>query len=126
MENPVLLSIIESPTHPNFSSLYRRLNLREVKATSMRKAIAEAKKHRPGFVVAEFFYGFGNNYAGANISNLDVFLSSLQKYAPGARVLVIVDKAELRYVEGLTDRFELHAVLAHPVEEEQMREALEA
>ena len=126
MENPVLLSIVESPTHPNFSRLYRRLNLSEVKATSMRKAIAEAKKHRPRFVVAEFFYGFGNNYAGANISNLDVFLSSLQKYAPRARVLVIVDKAELQYVKGLTDRFELHAVLPHPVGEEQMREALEA
>jgi len=44
-------------------------------------------------VVAEFFYGFGNNYAGANLGNLDVFLASLQKYAPEARVIVLVKKA---------------------------------
>ena len=126
MDTSVLLSIVESPTHPNFSALYRRLKLTEVKATSMRKAIAEAKRCKPGFVVAEFFYGFGNNYAGANISNLDVFLSSLQKYAPGARVVVLVDRGELKFVDRLRDRFELHAVLTHPMGEEQMQAALEA
>ena len=126
MDTSVLLSIVESPTHPNFSALYRRLKLTEVKATSMRKAIAEAKRCKPGFVVAEFFYGFGNNYAGANISNLDVFLSSLQKYAPGARVVVLADRGELKFVDRLRDRFELHAVLTHPMGEEQMQAALEA
>jgi hypothetical protein len=37
------------------------------------------KRTRPDWVVAEFLYGFGNNYAGANLCNLDVCLASLRK-----------------------------------------------
>lgn len=44
-------------------------------------------------LVAKFFYGYGNNYTVVNISNLDLLLFSLQKYAPKARVIVLVDKA---------------------------------
>jgi len=62
-------------------------------------------------VVAEFFYGYGNSYAGANLGNLDVFLSSLQKYAPRAQAIVMVDKQERQYAE----RYPLHAVLVQPV-----------
>lgn len=86
----------------------------------MRKAINELKKHQPDYVVAEFFYGYGNNYAGVNISNLDVFLYSLQRYAPKARVIVMVDKSERQYVDKLNDIFPLHAVLQQPVSQAQM------
>lgn len=61
--------------------------------------------------MAEFFYGYGNSYAGANLGNLDVFLSSLQKYAPRAQAIVMVDKQERQYAE----RYPLHAVLVQPV-----------
>ena len=73
------------------------------------------KRQRPDFVVAEFFYGYGNNYAGANLGNLDVFLSSLQKYAPAARVVVMVERAQRQYAERLGERFALHAILDQPV-----------
>lgn len=43
-------------------------------------------------MVAEFFYGFGNNDAGANVSNLEGFLASLRKQAPAATLLVLVGK----------------------------------
>jgi len=70
-------------------------------------------------VVAEFFYGYGNSYAGANLGNLDVFLSSLQKYAPRAQAIVMVDKQERQYAERLAERlaerYPLHAVLVQPV-----------
>ena len=115
-----LLSIVESPTHPSLSGLYRRFGIAEFRATSMRKAIAQLKKEPPDLVVAEFFYGYGNNYAGANISNLDVFLSSLQKYAPEARVIVLVDRSERQYVDPLAERFSLHGVLMQPVAEEDI------
>ena len=78
-----LFSIVESPAHPDFSRLYTRMGIREVRLASMRKAIGALKTDAPDYVVAEFFYGYGNNYAGVNVSNLDVFLYSLQKYAPG-------------------------------------------
>lgn len=73
------------------------------------------KRRPPDLVVAEFFYGFGNNYAGANLGNLDVFLASLQKYAPSAKVVVMVDKTQREHAERLGERFPLHAVLDQPV-----------
>jgi hypothetical protein len=111
----LLFSIIESLGHPNLTELYRSRNIREVRLPSMRKAIQALREQRPDYVVAEFFYGYGNNYAGANLGNLDVFLASLQKYAPLARVIVMVDKQERQYAERLAERYPLHAVLVQPV-----------
>lgn len=124
MTDKTLFSIIESPSHPVFSALYHSLGLDEERVTIMRKAIGALKKCRPDFVVAEFFYGYGNNYAGVNVSNLDVFLHSLQKYAPDAKVIVLVARDELQYVDKLTQLFSLHRVLPQPVSAEQMKNAL--
>jgi len=120
MSARTLFSIIESPAHPDFSRLYQRLQIREVRLSSMRKAISALKDDTPDYVVAEFFYGYGNNYAGVNVSNLDVFLYSLQKYAPDARVVVLVDRHERPFVEKLSALFPLHAVLQHPVREQDI------
>jgi hypothetical protein len=117
---PVLLSIVESPAHPNFSALYQRLGFTEIRVTSQRKALAQLKKTPPDWVVAEFYYGYGNHYAGASMSNLDVFLASLQRYAPAARVIVVTVPAERPQVARLAERFGLHAVLDHPVAETRM------
>jgi len=124
-DSPLIYSLIESPGHPDFSALYARLGFDELKFSAMRKAIGSLKKRPPDFVVGEFFYGWANNYAGVNISNLDVFLYSLQKYAPRARVIVLAGKADLPHVDKLAALFPLHAVLAEPVAEAAMRSALE-
>jgi len=124
MNQKVVFSIIESPLHPDFTNLYQSLNIENVQLASMRKAISQLKKQKPDYVVAEFFYGYGNNYAGVNVSNLDVFLHSLQKYAPGAKVIVMVEKHERKHVEKLTDLFSLHAVLQHPVSAQALSEEL--
>ena len=119
-----LFSIVESPVHPNFSALYQRLGLKETRLESMRKAIGQLRKQVPDIVVAEFFYGYGNNYAGINISNVDVFLLSLKKYTDKARVILMVDKGERRHVDKLKEQYPIHAVLVHPVSEAQMQQAL--
>lgn len=119
-----LLSLVESPSHPDFSSLYQRLGIQQTRHSSNRKAMSALKKTKPDIVVAEFFYGFGNNYAGVNVCNLDVFLSSLQKYAPDARVIILVSRQEQQYVSLLQALFPIHAVLVHPVSEQQMEEKL--
>ena len=126
MSSATLFSIIESPLHPDFSEVYRRSGIQEVKLHSIRKAISELKKHAPDYIVAEFFYGYGNNYAGVNISNLDVFLYSLQRYAPQARVIVMVDKSERQYVDKLQELFSLHAILLHPVSGAEIEAVLNA
>jgi len=117
MAAQTLFSIVESPTHPDFAALYRRRGIDELRLASMRKAIGALKTRVPDIVVAEFFYGYGNNYAGVNVSNLDVFLYALQKYTREARIIVLVDPAEHGYVERLAALFPLHAVLRQPVSE---------
>lgn len=124
MNQKVVFSIIESPLHPDFTRLYHSLNIEVVQFNSMRKSLSHLKKKKPDFVVAEFFYGYGNNYAGVNVSNLDVFLCSLQKYAPEAKVIVMVEKEERKHVHKLSALFSLHSVLQHPVSSEMMSECL--
>jgi hypothetical protein len=121
-----LFSIIESPAHPDFSRLYRRLGFEEIRLGSMRKAISQLRRTPPDFVVAEFFYGYGNNYAGVNVSNLDVFLYSLQKDAPNARTIVLVDKSERQFVDKLMAILPVHAVLQLPVREQELEPLLQA
>ncbi len=124
MSQPLLYSIIESPTHPDFAPLCQRLGLEVFSFKSMRKAISQLKGRAPDIVVCEFFYGYGNNYAGVNISNLDVFLFSLQKYAPQAQVIVMVEPAERHYVDKLNEILPLHEVLKHPVDKPRMEALL--
>ncbi|MCB1737181.1 MAG: hypothetical protein KDI42_03555 [Gammaproteobacteria bacterium] len=119
-----LLSVIESPLHPNFTALYAELGLIETRVDSMRKAMKEAKRNPPDFVVAEFVYGWGNNYAGVNLSNLDVLLYALEKFAPDTRVIVFADKDERPHVDRLLDIFPLHGVLVNPPREADMRALL--
>ena len=126
MSGKLLLSIIESPTHPNFSALYKQLGFKHVRAETMRKAISQLRKNPPDYVIAEFFYGYGNNYAGVNLSNLDVMLSSLPKYAPQARVILFVAKEEMQHVDKLKALFPVHAILRQPVREKQLAAILEA
>ncbi|MCC7278688.1 MAG: hypothetical protein IT487_10295 [Chromatiaceae bacterium] len=126
MTAPLLFSVVESPGHPNFSALYRQLGIEERRLPSLRKAIQALKTAAPHWVVAEFFHGFGSNYAGANLSNLDVLLASLQKYAPGARMIVLVEKSQRIYVDKLAERYPLHAVLVQPVAAETLASLLRA
>jgi len=115
MSTTTLLSIVESAAHPNLSGTYKQLGIDETKLNSMRKALAALKSQPFDYIVAEFFYGYGSNYAGVNISNLDVMLYSLQKYSPNTRVIVLVDKTEREYVDKLNEIFPLHAVLQYPL-----------
>ncbi len=126
MSQPTIFSIIESAAHPQASSYYRQHGYQELKFTGMRRALSKLKTVQPDFVVAEFFYGWGNNYAGVNVSNLDTLLSSLQRYAPDAKVIVLVSKKEHEFVAKLEKLFPLHAVLVHPVTPEMIGEALQS
>jgi len=124
MQNKLIYSIIESPAHPGFTSLYTRLGLTELRFSSQRKAMSELKKQPAAILVAEFFYGFGNNYAGVNVSNLDVMLSSLPRYSPDTKIIVLAQKEQYPHVDKLAQLFTLHQILALPVNEKQMEEAL--
>ena len=124
MSQKVIFSIIESPLHQDFTALYHTLGFENVQFNSMRKALSHLKQQQPDFVVADFLYGYGNNYAGVNVSNLDVFLHSLQKYAPESKVIAMVEKEEQKHVAKLENLFTLHAVLQYPISDKEMSEKL--
>jgi len=124
MPNKILLSVIESPTHTDFSRLYADLGFDHLKVNSMRKALAYVKTSKPDFVVAEFFYGYGNNYAGVNLSNLDVFLYALEKYAPDTKVIAMTQRSELKHAERLNEITPFYAIVAQPVRPNQLHKLL--
>lgn len=121
---PTLFSIIESPHHPNHSALFRRLGFDEVQLTSTRKAISQLKRGAPDWVVADFVYGYSNNYSGVHISNLDVFLMSLQKFAPQARVVVLASPDEMAHAQKMHGIFPLVALLPFGVTEAELERVL--
>ncbi len=121
-----LFTIDENSPLPDFSEIYAALDIKETRIASMRKVIALLKKQQPDFILAEFEYGYGNNYAGVNISNLDVMLYSLQKYSPQSKVIVLVDRKERQYVDKLNDIIKLHAVLSYPVQPQQIKQVFDS
>ncbi|UOG93707.1 MAG: hypothetical protein L3K52_08260 [Candidatus Thiothrix sulfatifontis] len=120
-----LFSLIESPMHPNFSVLYQQLGIAEQRFTAARKLHKALQQQPPDFLVGEFIYGFGNNYAGANVCNLDVTLRALQRFSPHTNVIVLVPPNEAPYVEKLLELFPIHAVLTYPVNPQAMQDALQ-
>jgi hypothetical protein len=124
MSKKTLFSIIESPLHPNLSALFARLGFDEVPLTSTRKAISALKKQVPDVVIADFVYGFSNNYSGVHISNLDVLLMSMQKFAPQAEVIVLATAPEMAYAEKMRDIFPVKAILPFSVAEQELEALL--
>jgi hypothetical protein len=120
-----LFSLFESPFPPDFRNLYQELGIVEQRFSAARNLHRALQKQAPDFFVGEFVYGWGNNYAGANVSNLDVTLRSLQCVAPQAKIIVFMQPREEPHIGKLLDLFPIHAVLKFPVSEEQMRAALQ-
>jgi DNA-binding NtrC family response regulator len=119
-----LFSIIESPLHPRLSPLFTRLGFEEVQLTSTRKAVSQLKKQPPDLVVADFVYGYSNNYSGIHISNLDVFLMSMQKFAPGTRVIILAAANELEYAQKMREICPIAAILPFNVTEAELANVL--
>jgi hypothetical protein len=120
-----LFSLIESPFHPDLGKLYARLGIAAERFTSARNLHRALQKQKPDFFVGEFIYGWGNNYAGANVSNLDVTLRTLQCQAPQAKVIVLLHPREEAHIDKLLALFPVHAVLTYPVSEAAMQAALQ-
>ena len=121
-----LFSLIESPFHPDFSALYDKLGIESGRFNTARNLHRAVQLQAPDFFVGEFIYGWGNNYAGANISNLDVTLRTLQCFAPQARMLVFMHPREEAHIGKLLELFSIHAVLTYPVSEQAMQAVLQS
>ena len=121
-----LFSLVESPFSPHFPDLYQELDIVAERFDSARNLHRALQKQAPDFFVGEFIYGWGNDYAGNTVSNLDVTLRTLQSKAPKAKVIVVMQPRESPHIGKLLELFPIHAVLKYPVSEDGMRAALQA
>ena len=121
-----LFSLIESAFPPDFPGLYQELGIVAERFDSARNLHRALQKRAPDFFVGEFVYGWGNDYAGATISNLDVTLRTLQAVAPQAKVIVVMQPSEEAHIGKLLELFPIHAMLKFPVAKEQMRATLQS
>ena len=119
-----LYLLTESPFSPQFPGLYQELGIVVEHFDSARNLHRALKKQQPDFFVGEFVYGWGNNYAGANVSNLDVTLRTLQAQAPQTRIIVVMQPGEEAHIGKLLELFSVHVVLKYPISEEPLRAAL--
>ncbi len=124
MSKPILYAIADTPTHPDFSALYQRLGYDARRIISQRKAIGELKKQPPAVVVGEFVNAFHTYYQATNISNLDVLLQSLAKYAPDARVIVMADPRDRELAARLASIHPALTLVNRSCSEAVMEEAL--
>ena len=120
-----LYSLVESPFSPHFPDLYRELGIVAERFDSARNLHRALQKQAPDFFVGEFIYGWGNNYAGANVSNLDVSLRTLQCAAPKAKTIVFMQPSEAPHIGKLLELFPIDVVLKYPVTEDEMRTVLQ-
>jgi hypothetical protein len=126
MSNSVVVSIIESMMFPDFGALYQRKNLTELRVDSVRKAVTLAKKQPVDYIVAEFSYAYSTNYSGIYKSNLEVLLVSLIKYSPNTKVIVLVKKKEMQFINVLDAvDYPVHGVLQLPTSIAQMENLLD-
>jgi len=120
-----LFALIESPFAPHFPDLYQELGIVAERFDSARNLHRALQKQAPEFFLGEFIYGWGNDYAGNTVSNLDVTLRTLQSRAPGAKIIVVMQPSEAPHINKLLDLFPIHAVLKYPVSEDDMRAVLQ-
>lgn len=121
-----LFTLAESPFSPHFPDLYQELGIVAERFDSARKLHRALQKQAPDFFVGEFIYGWGNDYAGNTVSNLDVTLRTLQSKAPKSKTIVVMQPSEAPHIDKLLALFPVHAVLKYPVTEGDMRTVLQA
>jgi CheY-like chemotaxis protein len=115
-----LLSIVELGGYPNFSPLYRSLGYTTVVENRMRKAIAFLRHQQPDVIVAEF--NFQSDFRDRT-SSLESLLAVVQRL-PDTRVVVLYDREYEPQFEKLQARLPVHAALAFPVSEDDLRGCL--
>lgn len=120
-----LYAFVQSPFAAHFPDLYQELGIVVERFDSARNLHRAIQKQPPDFFVGEFMYGWANDYAGNTISNLDVTLRTLQAAAPKAKIILVMRPSEEAHIGKLLEVFSVDAVLKYPINEEQMRAALQ-
>ena len=120
-ETPVLLSIIEIGGYPDFTPLYESFGYQVIKTESIRKAVKLIRQYKPQVMVAEF--NFQSDFRDRT-SSLETLLSSAQGITDASMIVFYEKEFEPQYQRFLQG-FEVSASLTFPVDEQQLRAALQ-
>ncbi len=120
-EKPVLLSIVEIGGYPDFTQLYESFGYQVVKTETVRKAVKLIRQHKPAVMVAEF--NFQSDFRDRT-SSLETLLSSTQGVTDASMIVFYEQEFAPQYQRFLHG-FDVEASLTFPVDEAQLRRALE-
>ncbi len=120
-ETPVLLSIVEIGGYPDFTPLYESFGYQVIKTESIRKAVKLIRQYKPTVMVAEF--NFQSDFRDRT-SSLETLLSSAQGITDASMIVFYEKEFEPQYQRFLQG-FEVSASLTFPVDEQQLRAALQ-
>jgi hypothetical protein len=120
-EKPLLLSIVEIGGYPDFTQLYESFGYRVVKTETVRKAVKLIRQHKPAVMVAEF--NFQSDFRDRT-SSLETLLSSTQGVTDASMIVFYEQEFAPQYQRFLHS-FDVDASLTFPVDEAQLRTALE-
>jgi len=118
---PVLLSIIEFGGYPDYTPLYEAAGFQVLKTDSVRKAVKLIRQHKPVAMVAEF--NFQSDFRDRT-SSLETLLSSTQGVTDASMIVFYEEEFKPQYQRFLQS-FEVAASLTFPVDEAQLRSALQ-
>ncbi len=117
-----LLAVIEQGGYPDFNEVYKSAGFDINTVHSTRKALAFIKRQPPDIIVAEFIYS--PSY-GSKISNFEALTAGMQRDAPNARLIALIDPHNLTHLESLADQLPQHEVLHFPISNQQLSRAIE-
>lgn len=117
-----LLVVIELGGYPNFIPLYKSLGYDVTMVTSVRNAIRSLKELKPQAVVAEF--NFQSDFRDRT-SSLESLLSTIQTIEK-CDVVVFYETEHAHQLEKLTAQYPIHTLLPFPVDEEKLRDTMQA
>ena len=120
-ETPVLLSIVEIGGYPDFTALYESLGYQVIRTETVRKAVKLIRQYKPAVMVAEF--NFQSDFRDRT-SSLETLLSSTQGVTD-ASMIVFYEKEFGPQYQRFLQSFDVAASLTFPVDEAQLRNALQ-
>lgn len=120
-EKPVLLSIVEIGGYPDFTPLYESLGYQVIRTETVRKAVKLIRQYKPAVMVAEF--NFQSDFRDRT-SSLETLLSSTQGVTD-ASMIVFYEKEFGPQYQRFLQSFDVAASLTFPVDEAQLRNALQ-
>lgn len=118
---PRLLAVMELGACPELVPAARAAGFEVTPCPTMRKALNLLGKVKPDAVAAEFLYG---PVYGSRISNFETLMAGLQRHAPAARLIALLERADAGHLDQLAARFPVFERVYLPADRTLLTDAL--